>query len=85
MISAMEQREDKVDQVQSRLAQELEKALAAERKAQEDVERMRQTIEALTLENARLSSEVEKLTTVDALTGLHTRSHFNAAAAISCG
>jgi diguanylate cyclase (GGDEF)-like protein len=56
--------------------------LAAERKAREDIERLRQELEALTLENARLSSEVEKLTTVDALTGLHTRSHFNAASAI---
>jgi diguanylate cyclase (GGDEF)-like protein len=82
MISAMDQREDKVDQVHSRLAQELERALAAECKAREDSERFRQALEALTLENARLSSEVEKLTTVDALTGLHTRSHFNAASAI---
>jgi diguanylate cyclase (GGDEF)-like protein len=36
----------------------------------------------LKLENARLSGEVEKLTTVDALTGLHTRRQFDAASRI---
>ena len=43
---------------------------------------MRQALEALTLENARLSGEVEKLTTVDALTGLHCREQFNTASRI---
>jgi len=42
------------------------------------VELLRQALEALTLENARLSREVEKLTTIDALTGLHTRRQFDA-------
>lgn len=34
---------------------------------------------AIALENARLSNEVEKLTTVDALTGLHCRRQFHVA------
>jgi len=37
---------------------------------------------AISLENARLFHEVEKLTTVDALTGLHCRRQFNAASRI---
>jgi diguanylate cyclase (GGDEF)-like protein len=37
---------------------------------------------AIALENARLFHEVEKLTTVDALTGLHTRRQFDAASRI---
>ena len=37
---------------------------------------------AIALENARLSGEVEKLTTVDALTGLHCRKQFNTASQI---
>ena len=37
---------------------------------------------AIVLENARLFREVEKLTTVDALTGLHSRRQFNAASLI---
>jgi diguanylate cyclase (GGDEF)-like protein len=37
---------------------------------------------AIALECARLTGEVEKLTTVDALTGLHTRRQFNAASLI---
>jgi diguanylate cyclase (GGDEF)-like protein len=37
---------------------------------------------AIALENARLSAEVEKLTTIDALTGLHCREQFNAASRI---
>jgi diguanylate cyclase (GGDEF)-like protein len=82
MIPTMDQREDNPDQVQPRLPPELERALAAERKAQEDIERLRQALEALTLENARLSAEIEKLTTIDALTGLHCREQFNAASRI---
>jgi diguanylate cyclase (GGDEF)-like protein len=74
----MDQREDKVDQIHLPRAQELERALAAEHKARGDAERLLQALEALTLENARLSSEVEKLTTVDALTGLHCRRQFDA-------
>jgi diguanylate cyclase (GGDEF)-like protein len=82
MIPTMDQREDKVDPVPLQLPQELERALAAERKARGDIELLRQALEALTLENARLSGEVEKLTTVDALTGLHCRRQFNAASRI---
>lgn len=37
---------------------------------------------AIALENARLFHEVEKLTTVDALTGLHSRRQFDAASRI---
>jgi diguanylate cyclase (GGDEF)-like protein len=82
MISTMDQREDKMDPVHLQLSRELESALAAERKAREDTETLRQALEALTLENIRLSNEVEKLTTIDALTGLHTRRQFNAASRI---
>jgi len=78
----MDQREDKVDRIPLPLAQELEMALAAERKARVDIELLRQALDALTLENARLSDEVEKLTTVDALTGLHCRWQFDAASRI---
>ena len=78
----MDQGEDKVDPVQLPLPQELERALAAERKAREDVERLRQALEALSSENARLSSEVEQLTTVDRLTGLHCRRQFDTASRI---
>jgi len=78
----MAQREDKVDQVHLPLPQELERALAAERKAREDIERLRQALEVLTSENARLSSEVEQLTTVDRLTGLHCRRQFDTASRI---
>jgi diguanylate cyclase (GGDEF)-like protein len=78
----MDQREEKTDQLHSQLPQELERALAAEREARGDIERLRQALEALTLENARLSGEVEKLTTVDALTGLHCRRQFNAVSQI---
>ena len=78
----MDQREHKGDPVHLHLAQEVERALAAERKARGDIERLRQALDALTLENARLSGEVEKLTTVDALTGLHCRSQFNSASRI---
>jgi diguanylate cyclase (GGDEF)-like protein len=78
----MDQREDKVDQVHLPLPQELERALAAERKAREDIERLRQALEALTSENARLSGEVEQLTTVDRLTGLHCRRQFDTASRI---
>jgi diguanylate cyclase (GGDEF)-like protein len=48
----------------------------------EEIERLRREIEALTSENARLSGEVEKLTTVDALTGLHCRRQFDEASRI---
>lgn len=78
----MDQPEDKVDQGHLPLSQELERVLAAERKARGDIEVLRQALEALTLENVRLSSEVEKLTTVDALTGLHCRRQFNTASLI---
>jgi diguanylate cyclase (GGDEF)-like protein len=78
----MDRREEKAGPVPPDLPQELERALAAERKAREDVERLRQALEALTSENARLSAEVEKLTTIDALTGLHCREQFNAASRI---
>ncbi len=44
----MDQREDKVDQVHLQLAQELERALAAERKARGDTEILRQALEAFT-------------------------------------
>jgi len=46
------------------------------------VEILRQRLEALTLENARLTGEVERLTTVDALTGLNSRRQFDAASRI---
>ena len=82
MIAIMTQREDKPDPVQPRLPPELERALAAEREAQGEIGRLRQAIEALTAENARLSKEVEKLATVDALTGLRSREQFNAASRI---
>ena len=78
----MDQPEDKPDPVPPHLPQELERALAAERKAREEIERLLQVLEALTLENARLSGEVEKLTTIDALTGLHRREQFNTASRI---
>ena len=78
----MDQPEDKADGVRTEPAQEIEKAQAAERKARGDIEILRQALEALTLENARLSGEVEKLTTVDALTGLHVRRQFDAASLI---
>ncbi|MGA8752167.1 GGDEF domain-containing protein [Candidatus Deferrimicrobium sp.] len=78
----MDQREDKPDPVPPDLPQELERALAAESRARGDIERLRQALEALTLENARLSNEVEKLTTVDALTGLHCRGQFDTASRI---
>jgi len=41
MIPTMDQREEKPDRVQPPLPPELERALAAERKAQEDIERLR--------------------------------------------
>jgi len=82
IISTMDRREEKADPVHLRLAQELERALAAERKARGDTEILRQALEALKSENARLSGEVEKLTTVDVLTGLHTRRQFDAASRI---
>jgi len=44
----MEQREDKVDQAHLRIAQELERALAAEGKARGDIELLRQALEAFT-------------------------------------
>jgi diguanylate cyclase (GGDEF)-like protein len=78
----MDQREDRPDPVPTDLPQELERALAAERRAQGEIERLRQALEALTMENARLSKEVEKLTTIDALTGLHCREQFNDASRI---
>jgi len=78
----MDQREDKGDQVPLPIAQELERALAAERKARGEIERLRQALDALTLENTRLSNEVGKLTTVDALTGLHCRGQFDVASRI---
>jgi len=78
----MDHREDKSDRAKSEHPQELERAMAGERAAQEEIERLRRTLEALTLENARLSAEVEKLTTVDALTGLHSREQFNTASRI---
>jgi diguanylate cyclase (GGDEF)-like protein len=82
MIPNMEQREDKADPDPPDLPRELERALAAERKAQAEIERLRQALEASMLENARLSGEVEKLTTVDALTGLHCREQFDTASRI---
>lgn len=82
MIPTMDQREDKGDPVHLALAQELERALVAERKARGDAERLHQALDALTLENTRLSNEVEKLTTVDALTGLHCRGQFDVASRI---
>jgi diguanylate cyclase (GGDEF)-like protein len=78
----MDQREDKAGQVHRQPPEELERALAAERKAREEADALRRALEALTLENARLSGEVEKLTTVDALTGLHTRKYFDAASLV---
>jgi len=48
IIPTMDQREDKVDQVHLHLAQELEKATAAERKARGDTEILRQALEAFT-------------------------------------
>ena len=44
----MDQREDKADQVHLQLARELERALAAERKARGDTEILRQALEAFT-------------------------------------
>jgi len=49
---------------------------------EDKIETLRQALEALTLENARLLQEVEKLTTVDALTGLHTRRQFDDASQV---
>jgi len=71
-----------VDTIHPEFEQELEKAIASERKARGEIEMLRQAIEALTLENARLSIEVEKLTTIDALTGLHIRRQFDSASRI---
>ena len=82
MTPTMDPGEDKVDQAHLQLAQELERALAEERKARGDIELLRRELETLTLENARLSNEVEKLTTVDALTGLHCRRQFETASRI---
>ena len=48
MIPTMDQRDDKVDQVHLQLAQELERAVAAERKARGDIEILRQALEAFT-------------------------------------
>jgi diguanylate cyclase (GGDEF)-like protein len=78
----MEHPEDKVDRIPRDPAEELEKAIAAERKARGELESLRHELEVLTSENARLSGEVEKLTTVDALTGLHTRRQFDSASTI---
>lgn len=78
----MEQPEGKGDGIPPDPVEELEKAVAAERKARVEIERLRQALEASRSENARLSAEVEKLTTVDALTGLHTRRQFDAASRI---
>jgi len=44
----MERREDKADPTHPQLAQELERALAAERKARGDAEILRQALEAFT-------------------------------------
>jgi diguanylate cyclase (GGDEF)-like protein len=44
----MDQRDDKVDQVHFQLAQDLERAVAAERKARGDTELLRQALEAFT-------------------------------------
>ena len=78
----MDHRDDKPDPAKPEHPQELERATAGERAAQGEIERLRRALEVLTSENARLSAEVEKLTTVDALTGLHIREQFNAAARI---
>jgi diguanylate cyclase (GGDEF)-like protein len=78
----MEHPEDKAETISRVPEAELEKAIAAERKARDEIETLRRAVEALTLENTRLSGEVEKLTTIDALTGLHTRRQFDSASTI---
>ncbi len=78
----MDREEDKVDTISPDPAGELGKTIAAERKAQDEIEALRQALDALTSENARLSAEVEKLTTIDGLTGLHCRRQFDAASRI---
>ena len=48
MIPTMDQRDDKVDQVHLQIARELERAVAAERKARGDIDLLRQALEAFT-------------------------------------